>query len=665
MKFNLKTMRKVSIVFLTIVLLRAKAVEAKVRLPQILRDSMVLQRGQEVNIWGWGDKGENVTVQFQNKTYQAQTDEKGKWKIELPPMKAGGPYQMVIEGNNKIVLQHILIGDVWLCSGQSNMVHQMKLHSVRYAGEIAKAGNPEIRQFWIPQTVNLQAPDEDLSKGFWKEANPENVRDFSAVAYFYAKKLYKKYHIPIGIINASVGGTPIQAWMSKEGLKDFPVFLKEIKRNKDSAFIERMRKRKMASYQWHLKKEDIGITGMLPWYNLSYNSSEDVWRRIGLPGYWEDQGVKNLNGVVWYRKEIDVPASMVNKPAKVFLGRIVDADYLYINGHLINHTTYQFPERRYVIPKNILNPGKNLFVIRVINYSGKGGFVPDKPYCLISGKDTVDLKGYWKYKIGDVFTPERVQKKTVNFTVHYQPTALYNGMIAPVTNYTIKGIVWYQGAANTGNPLKYARLQPALIADWRSHWKEGDIPFLYVQLPGYGDYSYLPEESNWAQFRKSQLQSLSVPNTAMVVTIDLGEWNDIHPDRKKPVGNRLALAAEKLAYGDQIVASGPILQSAKVKGNRIILSFNHVGRGLIFKDSSYVTPSSGEWKSAFAIAGADKKFVWAKAQIKNDKIIVHSVKVKDPKYIRYAWADNPVNPDLYNKEGLPASPFMKKIQFKK
>jgi sialate O-acetylesterase len=623
----------------------------QVKLPRLVRDSMVLQRDMKINIWGWASKGEKVTVKFNSKTYKTKTAGDGKWLVQLSPMKTGGPYTMTISGKNKITLHDILIGDVWFCSGQSNMVHQMKLHSVKYPEEIANANYPEIRQFWIPTLTSLDQPLDTLPTGYWKSANPENVLEFSAVAYFFAKDLYKKYHVPIGIINASVGGTPIEAWMSADGLKEFPSIEKTIERNKDTAFINSFSRQRFANAQNAPKPVDKGLTGSIPWYDPSYVPKE--WRQIGVPGYWEDQGLKDLNGVVWYRKEIDVPQSMIGKPAKVFLGRIVDADVLYINGQQVGNTTYQYPQRRYAVAADLLKAGKNLFVVRVTNNLGKGGFVPDKPYSLIAGNDTVDLKGYWQYKVGEVFVPHRAFG---GFSPQIAPTALYNAMVAPAINYNVKGFVWYQGESNEDNAAAYAKLQPAMIADWRNKWNEGNIPFLYVQLPGFGDYNYLPSESQWALLREGQLQSLSVPNTAMAVAIDLGEWNDIHPDRKKDVGDRLALAAEKIAYGEDIVYSGPLFQSSTTDGNKIIVSFTNVGSGLIANDE--------EELQEFAIAGANKKFVWANAKIvpgtrggADDKVVVWSDEINEPKYVRYAWADDPVNPNLYNKEGLPASPF--------
>jgi sialate O-acetylesterase len=626
-------------------LLFLQTAEAQVRLPRILLDSMVLQRNAKVKLWGWAQPGERIQVRFNKKTYKATTGNDGKWAIFLQPTKAGGPYTIQIDASNHITLKDVLFGDVWVCAGQSNMVHQMSLHAVRYADEIARANYPQIRQFWVPNVTNVQGPQEDLPGGSWKAANPKDVLDFSAVAYFFAKSLYEKYGVPIGIINASWGGVPIEAMMSEESLKEFPNILATVEKNKDTAYVNGTN-RKAALANRPPAGDDKGVTGAKPWYDPAYNPKG--WRPINIPGYWEDQGIKDLDGVVWYRREIDVPVSMTTAQAKVFLGRIVDADALYINGKQVGSTGYMYPQRRYPVPAGLLKPGKNLFVIRVTNNFGKGGFVPDKPYQLIAGSDTLDLKGEWQYKVGQVFTPQRSFAPSI--ALQNQPASLYNAMIAPITNYTIKGFNWYQGESNAGRPAEYAKLQPAMIRDWRQKWNNPDAPFFFVQLPGFMEMTYLPTESSWAAFREAQAASLSLPNTGMAVAIDLGEWNDIHPDRKKEVGERLALQAMKVAYGEKgLVPSGPLYQSAQREGARIVLSFSHVGGGLITSD--------GEELSEFSIAGADKKFVWAKAKIEGDKILVWSDDVQAPLYVRYAWADNPVNPNLSNKEGLPASPF--------
>jgi sialate O-acetylesterase len=620
---------------------------SQVRLPRLVRDSMILQRDTKIKIWGWASAEEKINIKFNNKNFKTTTEANGKWMIILPAMKAGGPYEMKIDSRNHISLNNILIGDVWICAGQSNMVHQMILHKEKYSQEIAKDNYPEIRHFFIPTLTDLQYPRDDLPTGYWKSAIAGDILQFSAVAYFFAKTIYHKYHVPIGLINASVGGTPIEAWTSEEGLKEFPALKNTITKNKDSAYTNSITRTALARNANRPKQQDKGLTGVKTWYDTTY--VPQGWHNIYLPGYWEDQGIKDLDGVVWYRRQINVPESMTGVPAKISMGRIVDADFIYINGTAVGSTSYQYPQRRYSLPAGSLKTGKNIFVIRVINNSGKGGFVPDKPYYLTAGRDTIELMGIWQYKVGDVFIPDR--NPSGSFSFQNQPAALFNAMISPLTNYPIKGIIWYQGESNTNNASEYTKILPVLINDWRSHWKQGNVPFIYVQLPNFMDVQYLPSESQWALVREAQLKSLSVPNTGMAVAIDLGEWNDIHPDNKKDVGIRLALAALKVAYGEKdIVYSGPILQSSKIEGNKIILTFSNTGSGLVSND--------GEELSQFAIAGADLKFVWAKAIIQGNNVVeVWNDELTNPLYVRYAWADNPEGANLYNKEGLPASPF--------
>ncbi|WP_142685293.1 sialate O-acetylesterase [Chitinophaga polysaccharea] len=629
------------LIILPLFLFSVYAGTAQVKLPALVRDSMILQRDEKVKLWGWASANEKIEIRFKGKVYKTTAGTGGSWVVQLPPTKAGGPYNINIKASNKITLHDVLFGDVWLCSGQSNMVHQMNVHDVTYANDIATADYPQIRQFLVPTLTDLQGPQQDLPAGRWVPAVREEVRPFSAVAYFFAKKIHEKYRIPVGIINASVGGTPIEAWISSEGLKEFPAQTAVIEKNKDTAYINSFSRQAATAPQ----PADAGLAVSPAWYDIAY--APKGWRNINIPGYWEDQGIRDLNGVVWYRREIEIPASMTGKAARVFLGRIVDADELYINGKKAGTTSYQYPQRRYNIAPGVLKAGKNLFVIRVTNTAGKGGFVADKPYCIFAGSDTIDLKGSWQYKVGAVFNPVTTPVKRI--TLQYQPAALYNAMIAPEINYTIKGFCWYQGEANTGQAKQYEKLLPALISDWRLKWGQGTLPFLYVQLPGFQDYNYLPVESDWAMLRESQLKALSVPNTAMAVAIDLGEWNDIHPDNKKDVGERLALAAMKTAYREDITYSGPLYQSAVIDGDKIIVSFTHTGDGLITKD--------GEAPATFEIAGAGKKFVRANAKIEGNKVIVWSNEIAAPVYIRYAWSDNPVNPNLCNKEQLPASPF--------
>jgi sialate O-acetylesterase len=630
--------------FFTGCLLTVYQAPAQIRLPRLIRDSMVLQRDAPIRIWGWATPGEKVRVQFAGRRYNTTTGNNSKWTLELKPQTAGGPFTMTLTGSNTVTLHEILVGDVWLCAGQSNMVHQMALHGVRYAADIDSARYPAIRQFWVPNVTNLQAAQEDLPGGSWKWANPTDVKDFSAVAYYFAQQLYKRYQVPIGIINASWGGTPIEAWMSPESLAPFPAAAALLRQNQDTAARNKRSPQLPAGMPAQLP-EDKGLAGK--WFDPAYVPKG--WRTIAIPGYWEDQGIRDLNGVVWYRREITLPATMLQQTAKVFLGRIVDADALYINGQQVGSTSYMYPQRRYAVPAGLLKPGRNLFVIRVTNQAGKGGFVPDKPYQLIAGNDTLDLTGYWQYKVGQVIPPRKGPGFPGMPLAQNQPAALFHAMLAPLIPYTLKGFAWYQGESNSGKATEYAQLQPAMIRDWRSRWQQGDLPFLFVQLPGFMDYNYLPSESQWAAFREAQAASLAVDHTGMAVAIDLGEWNDIHPDRKKEVGERLALAARKVAYGENITGSGPLYRSAVVEGNTIRLSFDHTGSGLATAD--------GEAPAEFSIAGEDKQFVWAKARIEGNQVVVWNEAVPAPKYVRYAWADMPVDPNLINKEGLPAGPF--------
>lgn len=619
---------------------------AEVRLPQLVSDGMVLQRDAKVNIWGWATAGEKIRIKFNSKTYQTTTPANGKWAIVLNAMKAGGPYTMDIQASNHIILKDILLGDVWFCSGQSNMVLPMERIKEKYPDEIAQADYPQIRNFFIPTISDVKGLHEDLPPGKWMAATPKNVLEFGGVTWFFAKKIYSKYHVPIGIINSSVGGTPIQAWISEEGLKSVPQYASRVTQLKDTAYLNKLMRPATAKKPG--KIQDKGLTGVKTWYDPSY--IPEGWNNFWLPGYWADQGIRGLNGIVWFRKEIDLPETIAGKPGKLMMGRMVDADQTYVNGKQVGNITYKYPPRRYEIPAGILKPGKNIIVIRLTNTTDKGGFVPDKSYDLLAGGQKIDLRGDWQYKVGQVFTPSEAVGDGGGFSAQNEPAGLYNTMVYPTLSYTVKGILWYQGETNAGKPQEYAQLLAALIADARSKRHDADIPFIYAQLPNFMEVQYSPSESQWAELREAQLKTLSVPNTAMAVAIDAGEWNDIHPLNKKDVGERLALAAEKLAYGDaNVVSSGPLYQTAKIEGNRIAVEFSNTGSGLVARDGGELTQ--------FAIAGADKKFVWAHAAIEGNKVIVSNENVPNPMYIRYAWADNPRGANLYNKEGLPASPF--------
>lgn len=632
---------------LNIFILLSATILSQARLPKLISDGMVLQRDANVRIWGWAAENENIFIHFIDSTYYTKADPKGEWTILLSKQKAGGPYEMQINASNSITISDIMVGEVWVCSGQSNMELPMSRVSWIYETEIANSENVNIRHFAVPQKYNFNEPQKDLESGEWKVSNPENVLGFSATAYFFAKEIYDRDKIPIGLINASLGGSPAEAWMSEEALKKFPEHYNEAQRFKDNILIKQIEGQdntRIRAWNSLLRQKDEGYRDLNKiWFNPELNTSD--WATTKIPGYWIDTELGSVSGVIWFRKKIDIPSSIDGRQAKLILGRIVDADSVFINGMFVGTTSYQYPPRRYDIPSNLLKEGENTIVVRVISNEGNGGFVPDKSYKIVAGNDTVDLKGEWQYRIGAEMEPLVPQT-----FVRWKPLGLYNAMINPLLGYRIKGVIWYQGESNAKRSIEYRELFPALIHDWRYNWKQGNFPFLFVQLPNFMETKSESSESNWALLREAQLKTLLLPNTAMAVTIDIGEWNDIHPLDKKDVGKRLALAAEKIAYGEaNVVYSGPIYQSMRIDGDKIILTFTNIGSGLI-------TKGGGELKY-FTIAEADRQFVWANAKVENDEVIVRSDKVRNPIAVRYAWADNPEGANLYNKEGLPASPF--------
>jgi sialate O-acetylesterase len=620
---------------------------SQVKLPKLISDGMVLQRDASVKIWGWAASSEKISIRFIDSTYNTTADIKGDWGIILSNLKTGGPFNMKIDASNSITISDIMVGDVWVCSGQSNMGLQMERVRPLYENEIANSENKYTRQFLVPQKYNFNKPQEDCTTGSWVVATPENILNFSAVSYFFGKELYEKYKVPVGLINSSLGGSPAESWISEDALKEFPAYYNEAQLFKDSSLIKQIEdkdNKRISDWYTLLWQKDEGYKNKQDlWYSTFFNTSG--WTNMNIPGYWTETNIGTVNGVVWFRKKIHIPQSMAGIKAKLILGRIVDADSVFINGQFVGTTSYQYPPRRYNIPAGLLKSGENSIVIRVISNSGNGGFVPDKQYAIISRGTAIDLRGEWQYHLGAKMQPLASQT-----FIRWKPLGLYNAMIAPLLNYRIKGVIWYQGESNTERPVEYRKLFPALIRNWRKNWNQDDFPFLFVQLPNFMEAKSQPSESNWALLREAQSQTLSLPNTGMAVTIDLGEWNDIHPLNKKDVGKRLELAAEKVAYGDEnVVYSGPVYKSFSVDGNKIIITFTNTGSGLITKN--------GHELISFSIAGDDKKFVWAIAKIEDNRVVVWSDKIANPIAVRYAWSDNPEDANLYNQEGLPASPF--------
>lgn len=617
-------------------------------------DNMVLQQQTKVNIWGTETPGKSftITTSWNHKTYHQNSDSGGNWKATISTPAYGGPYTITFNDGQPLILKNILIGEVWVCSGQSNM--EMPLAGFygdvfNLAYELTDAENhPEIRMLKIDNKTSFSPLTTVQTKGGWTVCDSQTVRNFSAVAYFFAKYLFPGKHIPIGIINSTWGGTVAEAWTSGSALKTMPAFalfvtaleggltqekLDDKYRNEVRSWIDSINVKDPA-YQQH----------QLLWAQPGFDDS--AWPKMTLPSYWEQAGVPDYDGTMWFRKKVNVPATWAGKDLKLNMGGIDDYDVSYFNGAEAGHTELFIYKRDYTIPGNLVKAGENTIAVRVFDNGGLGG-INKGPLQLSLANDTtgqIDLAGQWVYQKAQelkLLPQPPSQSNSPN-----RPTLIYNAMISPILPFTIKGVIWYQGESNADRPTQYRRLFPLLINDWRQKWNEGDFPFYFVQIANYnaGDQ---PPIANWPALRDAQLSTLSVPNTGMAVTIDIGEANRIHPRNKQETGRRLALIARAKTYGESIAYSGPICRSQTINVNKIELTFTHTHEGLIAK---------GDTLKGFTIAGADKKFHPALAVIAGDKVIVTSSDVANPIAVRYAWANNPVC-NLYNGAGLPASPF--------
>ena len=614
-------------------------------MPRIICDGMILQRDTNVKIWGWADVAEVLNVTIAGRDYNTTADNNGKWFVILSPVKAGGPYDLTVKGKDTIVIRDVLFGDVWVCSGQSNMQLTMK-ETKKYADEIKTASNKQIRLVRFKDEVS-EEPKDDIDSVAWLPVDSGNTSNFSAVAYFFAKELYAKYQVPIGLISSNWGGTAAELWMSENALKSFPDILSTYKENRDNYQVrmvkQKLRKENLQGWKIKALSEDKGATD---WFNIKINVKD--WSEMQLPMIWENNGLPGFDGIIWFRNEIDISKERAGKDLELDLGAIDDMDNTYFNGVLVGSTDGYNIKRIYKVPAKQVKEGKNVIAIQVIDYGGSGGFSGEAFHYKMLGKE-VSLSGVWKYKIGFNFKdiPEYVEPD-YSILSDWMPSYIFNAMIAPILSYSIKGVIWYQGEANADHAFQYRTLFPALINDWREQWKQGNFPFLFVQLANFKPNFNSPVESDWAELREAQLKTLTLPNTGMAVIIDIGDAENIHPKNKYDVGKRLALAAEKIAYGENIVYSGPIYDTMKIEGNKIRITFKDFGTKLVARKGDLLE---------FSIAGTNKKFVWAKAKIDGKSVLVWNDNIQNPVAVRYAWADNPAKANLYNKEGLPASPF--------
>ena len=631
---------------------------ANVKLPKVFGDNMVLQRDAEIPVWGWADIGEKVTVTFHNQKVKTTADKEGKWIVRLEPEKAEGPFSMTVKGKSEIIIKNILIGDVWICSGQSNMVWPL-WNTNNGAETIQKAGNQNIRLLVVPRTISV-SPLEDVDIDGWAVCSSETVRDFSAVGYYFGAILQKELDVPIGLISSNWGGTRVESWTSAESCDKNSFLQKWFDKIKqvDIETLKKTEKEKSIKYNESLDKA-LGKGGT-PHPYLAPDLRDDSWQSMNLPGLWEDGGIGEFDGIVWFRKSFTLSESFDLNNASLNIGKIDDSDITWINGKIIGQTYMQYKKLRdYPVPEGLLKQGKNFIVVRVEDYRGGGGIYGKDTEMMISdGKNEIALAGTWNYKKEDIMIPRDPENPDADpIGPNDYPTLLFNGMINPIVPYGLKGIIWYQGEANAGNrinAIRYRELFPILIQDWRNHWKqEEDFPFLFVQLANYMEPAEEPKDENWAYLRESQTMTYeSVLNTGMACIIDIGEADDIHPRNKKDVGYRLALSALKKTYNQDVVFSGPEYEALSPEGKEVVVSFTNVGSGLMVKNKyGYV--------NGFAVAGTNKKFYYARAEITDlDKVTVYAPPdVNEIVAVRYGWANNPDDVNLYNKEGLPAVPF--------
>lgn len=618
-------------------------VKATLRLPVIFQSNMVLQRDKPAAIWGFGNAGEKITILFKGKAYTSFCSKDGQWSMMLATQAAGGPYNITITGkDNSLILKNILFGDVWLCSGQSNM--QFTVSEMKKKIEELGAKFANIRLFTASIGMDY-VPKNDLSGGTWQETSTETINNFSATAFFFGKLLQDSLNIPIGLISDNLGATSIETWMSREAISKFPQFssyynqylapqksFKEI-----NTTFEKIKPEWEAEY--YLKGKGIEQKWYLPDTDIS------DWKTMEIPGWWEDKGMPDFDGAVWFRKSFDLSENFKGDTFNLALNQIDDYDIVWVNGQKVGESYGNQNWRNYKVPSNILKPKGNIMVVRVFDIGDKGGMYSNA----IWGNPI--LLGQWLYKADYQINPKTFPKPhVVNVSPFSTPAVLYNGNIAPIASLSIKGIIWYQGESNAGRASEYHDLFPAFITDWRTHFNQGNIPFLFVQLANYMAEVQVPGESSWAELREAQAAALKLPNTGMATIIDIGEANDIHPKNKIEVGRRLGLAALKVAYKKNVVSRGPTYDFMEIKNNSIVIHYAEGTDTLVSKDKyGYIR--------GFAVAGADHKFYWARAFIKNHTVIIYSKDVPHPVSVRYAWSDNPGETDLYNNSNLPAVPF--------
>jgi sialate O-acetylesterase len=607
---------------------------------------MVLQRDAPIPMWGWATPQSTITVTLAGRTERGVADAAGAWHMQVPALPAGGPHVLTVSSDGAtLTIRDVLVGDVWLASGQSNMEWPLSATTggVAHAATVRDA---QLREFAVPRGWSM-TPEQDLEGGAWASADPQRVERFSAVAYYFARDLRASLGVPIGIIHTSWGGSNIETWMSREALA--------LSDSAWNAIVERDRAREatlrdvLRARIGELPTADGGLVdGRAIWADPALDDAS--WDSVPVPSLWEQAGFAGLDGVAWYRTSFSLTEPESRQEVRIALGRIDDDEITWVNGAEVGRTRGYAQPRVYTVPASALRPGRNNVTVRVVDGGGGGGMYGDALQFYIEiGPTRRSLAGTWRFKVGSVsFQPDGQRINKI-------PTVLYNRMLHPLQRYPIKGVIWYQGESNANSDEQagaYRALFTELIRSWRREWRgtAREFPFLWVQLPNFGAVDTVPPaRAAWATLRESQAAALRLPHTGQAVTIDAGDPGDIHPRDKEPVGQRLARVARRVAYGEAVLASGPTYRRHTIRNGRVTIEFGDIGSGLESRSGSAVR--------GFAIAGADGRWVWADARIDGDRVIVSSASVPQPVAVRYAWSNSPDRPGLYNREGLPAAPF--------
>ena len=624
---------------LIVLLLSTVIAKAQTSVASIFSDNMVLQRNAKIPVWGLDKPNQTVTVKFHHQTKKVKTNKDGKWTVYLNNESAGGPYVLTIQGSSLITISNILVGDVWLCSGQSNMEWTVE-QSNNAKNEIAEANFPTIRHINIPNEIN-SIPSSSFKNTTWQVCSPNTVAEFTAVGYFYAKEITQKLNIPIGLINATWGGTNIETWISREGFESSDEF-KEMIAQMPKVNIDSLLESKMILAKKRIEaiQKTKFTTDKVPFYK-DLNFEDSQWLTLNQPQPWEEQILGNFDGVVWLRKHFTLTEKV--KSAVLEIPAIDDNDETYVNGVKVGKTNGWDAKRSYIIPTEILNVGDNIIAVRITDTGAGGGMHGDsKALKIITDKEEIPLTGDWKFQVESILE---------NVNQNEFPSLCYNAMINPLIPFAFKGVIWYQGESNEPRAYQYKKAFPLLIEDWRKKFNS-DFPFYFVQLASFATKGNSNEGCAWAEIREAQTNTLKLKNTGMIVTTDLvTNPYDIHPTNKQDVGKRLAAVALHNTYNQKSVSFlGPTFKSFENKDGKAILTFDNVGSGLMTIDKyGYI--------KGFEVAGADKVFRFAKAVIEDNKVVLTCDKVNHVVAVRFGWMGDASECNLFNQEGFPAAPF--------